>query len=208
MPEEEAIPPALPVSNPEEGWDDETTNLCTVLRYTDKEEAARRIAYPARMVNPKLAADGGWYFDKIFSDDDFIAAGQLIIPPSGRKPTKAAKDNTYVFYVIEGAVNFKILNTSMVLTTGGSFMVPRGNTYLIENISNRDAKLFFTQARKVVMNEEEREARDLHFAETQKRKAMVRSSSAGAPSTGPRPVISPGGARAKSLAALPSSRHS
>ena len=81
-----------------------------------------------------------------------------------------------------------------------------GNNYLIENISNRDAKLFFTQARKVVMNAEEKEARDLHIAETQKRKSMVRSSSAGAPSTGPRPVVSPGGVRAKSLATFPSTR--
>ena len=54
------------------------------------------VAYPARMFNPKLAADGSWYFDKVFSDDEFIAAGQLVIPPSGRKPSKAAKDNTYV----------------------------------------------------------------------------------------------------------------
>jgi len=87
-------------------------------------------------------------------------------------------------------------------------MFSPGNTYLIENISNRDAKLFFTQARKVAMTQEEKEARDIHIAETQKRKAMIRSSSAGAPSTGPRPVISPGGARAKSLAIFPSARKS
>ena len=43
-----------------------------------------------------MAADHNWSFDKIFGDDDFIAAGQLIIPPRGRKPSKAAKDNTYV----------------------------------------------------------------------------------------------------------------
>lgn len=48
------------------------------------------------MVKPKMAADHSWSFDKIFSDDIFIAAGQLIIPPRGRKPSKAAKDNTYV----------------------------------------------------------------------------------------------------------------
>ena len=48
------------------------------------------------MVNPREAANSSWLFDKIFGDDDFIAAGQLIIPPRGRKPSKAAKDNTYV----------------------------------------------------------------------------------------------------------------
>ncbi len=94
-----------------------------------------------------MAADHNWSFDKIFGDDEFIAAGQLIIPPKGRKPSKAAKDNTYVsffflsslsassttcsqiFYVIEGAVNLKIHNTSMVLATGGMFMVPRGRPH-------------------------------------------------------------------------------
>lgn len=30
-----------------------------------------------------------------------------------------------------------------------------GNTYFIENIGDRDAKLFFTQARKVALDEEE-----------------------------------------------------
>jgi centromere protein C len=48
------------------------------------------------MVKPREAANSSWLFDKIFGDDDFIAAGQLIIPPKGRKPSKAAKDNTYV----------------------------------------------------------------------------------------------------------------
>ena len=33
-------------------------------------------------------------------------------------------------------------------------LVPRGNTYYIENISERDAKLFFAQARRVSVEEE------------------------------------------------------
>ena len=48
------------------------------------------------MVNPRESANSSWMFDKIFGDDEFIAAGQLVIPPRGRKPSKAAKDNTYV----------------------------------------------------------------------------------------------------------------
>lgn len=31
-----------------------------------------------------------------------------------------------MFYVIEGAVNLKIHNTTLVLATGAMFMVPRG----------------------------------------------------------------------------------
>lgn len=100
------------------------------------------------MVNPKPAANNDWSFQKVFGDGDFIAAGQLIIPPHGRKPSKGTKDNTYVsaisasfkpcsdilsmqiFYVIEGAVNLKVHETSLILATGGMFMVPRGNNLL------------------------------------------------------------------------------
>ena len=35
-------------------------------------------------------------FQKIFGDGDFLAAGQLIIPPDSTKPTKGTKDNTFV----------------------------------------------------------------------------------------------------------------
>lgn len=62
-------------------------------------------------------------------------------------------------------MNFKVHEVSKVVATGGMFIAPRGicsvsclqplidpslgNTYFIENISTRAAKLFFTQARKV-----------------------------------------------------------
>ena len=58
---------------------------------------------------------------------------------------------------------------------------PIGNTYFIENICERDAKLFFTQARKVAMNREELAARAEVAAELQRRKSVVRSSSVGPP---------------------------
>ena len=44
--------------------------------------------------------------------------------------------------------------TSFVLATGAMFLVPRGNTYYIENISQRPSKLFFAQARKVSADDE------------------------------------------------------
>lgn len=56
--------------------------------------------------------------------------------------------------MIEGAVTFKVHESSYVLCTGGMILVPRGNTYYIENITERDAKLFFAQARRVSAEEE------------------------------------------------------
>ncbi|KAJ6499184.1 Mif2/CENP-C like-domain-containing protein [Mycena sanguinolenta] len=145
-------------ANPEEGWDDETETQAVVKAYPSGADVTRRIAFTARMFSPAAAANNEWFFQKIFGDGDFIAAGQIVIPPKGRKPSKPSKDNTFIFLVIEGAVNLKVCDTSLIIASGGMFMIPRvtpGNTYFIENIAERDAKLFFTQARK--MREGERD---------------------------------------------------
>ncbi|KAJ6622951.1 Mif2/CENP-C like-domain-containing protein [Mycena sp. CBHHK59/15] len=145
----------VPVSNPEEGWDDDTETQAVVKDYRTGLDVTRRIAFTAKMFSPVGAANNEWFFQKIFGDGDFMAAGQMVIPPQGRKPSKGTKDNTYIFLVIEGAVNLKVYETSVIVASGGMFMVPRGNTYFIENIADRDAKLFFTQARKMRDDEED-----------------------------------------------------
>jgi centromere protein C len=48
------------------------------------------------MINPKPDANKEFTYQKIFGDGDFIAAGELIIPPDSAKPQKSTKDNTYV----------------------------------------------------------------------------------------------------------------
>lgn len=74
---------------------------------------------------------------------------------------------------------------------------PLGNTYLIENISDRNARLFFTQARKVAMNDEERAAKAAHDAETYRRKSLARSPSTSLAKLGTTPAPD---ARATSIA--------
>ncbi|KDQ61227.1 hypothetical protein JAAARDRAFT_32229 [Jaapia argillacea MUCL 33604] len=148
-------PEPEPEIEEETEWDANTEAHGVVLDYVTKEEVQRRVAFTSRMVAPRAAANNDFFFQKIFGDGDFIAAGQLIIPPRKSKPSKGTKDNTYVFYVIEGAVNFKVHTTSYVLAKGGMFLVPRGNMYYIENLTDREAKLFFAQARKIPIGEEE-----------------------------------------------------
>ncbi|KZT09565.1 uncharacterized protein LAESUDRAFT_722528 [Laetiporus sulphureus 93-53] len=152
------------VFNPEEGWDDSTKAEGVVIDYETETEVEKKVAFTAKMIAPKAAANNDFYFQKIFGEGDFIAAGLLIIPPDKQKPTKGTKDNTFVFYVIEGAVNFKVHRTSYLIATGGMFLVPRGNMYFIQNVSDRDARLFFAQARKVV-DEEARERSLSHKSE-------------------------------------------
>ncbi|KAF7310541.1 CENP-C-C domain-containing protein [Mycena chlorophos] len=147
--------------NPEAGWDDNTLTEAMVHDFVTGEQTKRRVAFTSKMFNPQQARVTGpedaWSFEKIFGDEEFMAAGQLTIPPKKRKPSKAAKDNTYIFYIVQGALNVTVGTQSLVLSQGGMFMVPRGNTYTIENISDREAKLFFTQARKVADPTEEDE---------------------------------------------------
>ncbi|KAL1689595.1 Mif2/CENP-C like-domain-containing protein [Schizophyllum commune] len=136
--------------NPEEGWDDETDPFGLINDVDLGEEVKRRIVYTAKMVQTTPSANGEWAFDRIFSDANFMAAGMITLIPNGRKSTKPTKDNTYIFYVLEGAVNVRIHVQSAIVASGGMFMVPRGNTYFIENIADRETKLFFVQARKNV----------------------------------------------------------
>ncbi|KAJ7745502.1 Mif2/CENP-C like-domain-containing protein [Mycena olivaceomarginata] len=153
---EKIVEVPVAAENPEEGWDDETETQAVVKAFEGGGDVKRRIAFTARMVDPAPAANNEWFFHKIFGDGDFIAAGQIIIPPGGRKPSKQSRDNTFIFLVMEGAVNLKVCDTSLIIASGGMFMIPRGNTYFIENIAERDAKLFFTQARKVKEGEKEK----------------------------------------------------
>ncbi|KAH9005048.1 Mif2/CENP-C like-domain-containing protein [Lactarius hatsudake] len=140
--------------NPEEGWDDKTPTNGVVVDWFTGNEVSRRLAFPGRLVGHRPAANNDFFFTKVFGDGEYIAAGQLRIPPNKHKPSKMTKDNTYVFYVIEGAVTFKVHESSYVLCTGGMILVPRGNTYYIQNIAERDARLFFAQARRVSAEEE------------------------------------------------------
>jgi centromere protein C len=87
-------------SNPEAGWDEDTNPTAVVLDYRTGDNVTRRVAFTAKMFDPRPAKvsgpDDAWSFEKIFGDGDFMAAGQLVIPARKRKPSKGTKDNTYV----------------------------------------------------------------------------------------------------------------
>lgn len=54
------------------------------------------IAFTAGMVVPKLTDKGHFFYQRIFTEERYVAAGHIVIPPKGEKPRKSAKDNTYV----------------------------------------------------------------------------------------------------------------
>jgi len=144
-------------STTEASQDDNTPSQGTVLAFgLNAVEVERRVTYPSKMSQSSAVKPyDSWTFRKVLGDDDFIASGYVHIRPSSEKPLKNVKDNSYVFLVLEGTVEVKVYKSSYVLAPGGVCLVPRGNNYSIRNISSQDAKLFFSQARKMSMSEDE-----------------------------------------------------
>jgi hypothetical protein len=66
------------------------------------------IAFPSTQVQYRSADNDEFYFQKIFGDGEYIAAGQLLIPPNGHKPTKLTKDNTYVYFQLASDNKLKL----------------------------------------------------------------------------------------------------
>ncbi|KAM0754126.1 hypothetical protein T439DRAFT_378211 [Meredithblackwellia eburnea MCA 4105] len=134
----------------EEGVDEMTDEDGIVWSWEGDCEVQRRIAFTSKMMNPVPTSSKKFSFQKIFTELDYLAGGIVQIPSGHAKPLKQSKDNSYLFYVIEGAVSVTTHRTIMSMGTGGTFFVPRGNFYSIQTISSRDARLFFAQARRVL----------------------------------------------------------
>ena len=133
----------------EEGVDDLTDPDGIVWSWEGNAETTRRIAFTSKMIDPRPTYNNKFMFQKVFTELDYLASGILQIPAGAEKPSKAARDNSYTFYCIEGAVSVVVHRSRFNIGPGGTFFVPRGNSYSITAISNRDVKLFFTQARRV-----------------------------------------------------------
>lgn len=86
----------LIVRNPEDGWDDNTDPYGRVVDADLNAEVTMRIACTAAGIRPRPAFNQQFSYEKIFGISDFMAAGVLVIPRGGEKPTKPSKDNNYV----------------------------------------------------------------------------------------------------------------
>lgn len=57
-------------------------------------------------MNHRPAVNNDFFFTKVFGDGEYIAAGQLRIPPKKNKPSKMTKDNTYVRLLLSRLVTW------------------------------------------------------------------------------------------------------
>lgn len=121
----------------------------SVLDYLSGYHVIRRLAWAKGAPVFRPSGNNEYSVATLFDEDShFIASGMISIYPNGFKPSRAAKQNTYMFYVISGIIEAAVSGHIFVLDEGSSFQVPRGNSYSIRNRSgNRSATLFFTHGR-------------------------------------------------------------
>lgn len=106
---------------------------------------------------PLRAAKGGAHQVASLFDADahFAAAGLLALAPHTNKPQKSSKHNHYFFFVASGAVHVVISDVEFTVVEGGSFVVPRGNTYSLANaLPDQDVRMFFVQCTDTLSNEQ------------------------------------------------------
>ncbi|XP_045160220.2 putative uncharacterized protein DDB_G0282133 [Mercenaria mercenaria] len=73
-----------------------------------------------------------------------MSAGTLCIKPNAEKPEQLVTADYIVFFIEHGKVLVKIHNTTVLVETGDTFLVPVGNTYSISNLRSDTARLFYT----------------------------------------------------------------
>lgn len=143
------LDPTLDTVHVEDGWDARTVENGIVVD-EDGLEYETSIVRTKSTLKPVAVMGQEFMFEKLFNCGGLMATGVLHLPPGTRKPTKPSKDNTFVFCVLQGALRATVHRKSFIVGPEGVFQVPAGNTYALENVCERDVKLFFAQCRKVL----------------------------------------------------------
>ncbi|KAG0340650.1 hypothetical protein BG004_006336, partial [Podila humilis] len=76
-----------------------------------------------------------------------LASGIIKIEPGKKKPSRVSRDGSVTFFVTEGMVVVTINLTTFAVRTGGQFIVPRGNQYMIKNTGRNTSTLFYARVK-------------------------------------------------------------
>lgn len=142
------LDPTADTVNVEDGWDANTLESGLVIDDSDGNETNTSVVRTKASLRPIAAAGQEFKFEKLFNCGGLMATGVLHLPPGTRKPTKPSKDNSFVFCVLQGALRATVHRKSFIVGPEGVFQVPAGNNYSLENVCERNVKLFFAQCRK------------------------------------------------------------
>ncbi|KAK9333760.1 Mif2/CENP-C like-domain-containing protein [Lipomyces starkeyi] len=121
-----------------------------VEEYPSGERITRRVAIPSTSLSYIAVSNesSNFEFVKTFEEEGgFLATGVVRLPTNaGSKGCRRTRANALAFCVLEGTVKV-ILNQEVAfkIQRSGHFLVPRGNSYSLENVGNEMAVLFYTQ---------------------------------------------------------------
>ncbi|KAL1795446.1 hypothetical protein ACET3X_005670 [Alternaria dauci] len=107
------------------------------------------IAWTQKGVQPRDVGDGGFKYAKIGSVGNFFNWGLIELGPDQMKRTKNSRYMHMIFNVQSGTVEVRMHENEFVVHKMGVWQVPRGNTYSIKNIGSGTARIFFSQAREL-----------------------------------------------------------
>ncbi|KAF9434640.1 hypothetical protein BGZ76_007677 [Entomortierella beljakovae] len=147
-PEEEGDSSSLEESDARGGMglkDEVASKKAEVMVFGTDELTSQVIAESKDSLKFREVEGGEYLFHRGLEDSDSIASGVIKIMAGGKKPTGNTNKSSMVFFVIKGLVQVTVHETDFVVSTGGRFLVPRGNQYKISNISKKESMLFFTQ---------------------------------------------------------------
>ncbi|KAI7824835.1 Mif2/CENP-C like-domain-containing protein [Gamsiella multidivaricata] len=119
--------------------------LCEAVDFAKGGVIMRKLAEPKGYGNYLDAPGGEYQYHRGLEDLD-ICSGFIRIPGLGTKPNKNALRASLTFYVVKGLVQATIHRNSIILPEGSRFIVPRGNQYMIRNLSRKECLLFFAQS--------------------------------------------------------------
>ncbi|KAG0278116.1 hypothetical protein BGZ96_002540 [Linnemannia gamsii] len=118
-----------------------------ILVFGSDDIVLKDIAESNESLQFRKVQSGEYQLHRGLEDADSVVTGTMKIKPEGKKPVNSGTNTSMVFYVIKGLVQVKVHESQFVVSTGGRFLVPRGNTYSIVNISNKESTLFFVQTK-------------------------------------------------------------
>ncbi|KAF9932502.1 hypothetical protein FBU30_008075 [Linnemannia zychae] len=128
------------------GLREESKATAETLVYGSDKMVSQVVAESQNSIQFRRTQSGEYQLHRGLEDVDTVS-GTIKIKPEGRKPTNSGNNSSMVFYVIKGLVQVNVHKSQFVLSTGGRFLVPRGNTYSIVNLSNKESTLFFVQTK-------------------------------------------------------------
>ncbi|KAJ7708384.1 hypothetical protein B0H17DRAFT_1191827 [Mycena rosella] len=141
----------VPVHDLGAGGDEDTQADGGVDDYTtDKDSVKTIIVFMPRGTEWELCdiphiKSQGVFHTPVFHHEDRMVAGQLWIEFDGFCNCSDNQERAWVFTILEGAVAAMVNNQeSKILTSGGVFIVPIGNSWQLENIGYRPAILSYT----------------------------------------------------------------